>query len=224
VSFKQTLLSFKSILRCTLWSTTYHLPKIGNPLHTLPTETDFQQILQTKTVEIFLRSITLAAFGASWKTINGLESETENTLIVFFWRPRLPGGGGTKWRSLNKADALSWRGCPLEDNFKSKPCLSSLIFIQPWRSLAAKNVPDYLEGESFLELFAIHNRQEVRTIIARGEMLGRSVRNATWSISSGEKEARQEVWPKYWWSTIICDYPDMQQLFLRWKNFCIRKN
>ncbi len=116
--------------------------------------------------------------------------QLDNTLIVFFgdhgyhlgeqnwWNKVTIFEKGTKAPFIMAGKSVGGKGVVADAMFE---------FIDIYPTLAElfqlKNTPDYLEGKSFSEV--VHDpakqfRNEVRAIITRGKVMGRTVKNSTW--------------------------------------------
>jgi uncharacterized sulfatase len=163
--------------------------------HTLPKQTKVFNKFSEQDKKEFLRSYyACSSFmdAQVGKLLDALEEsgQMDNTLIVFFGDHGYHLGEHNWWNKVTLFEQGT--GAPFivagqsvgKKGVKSK---SMFEFVDIYPTLAEvlglKNVPNYLEGKSFANV--IHNpsepfRKEVRAIIRRGDMLGKSVKNKQW--------------------------------------------
>jgi uncharacterized sulfatase len=163
--------------------------------HTLPGETvTFDKFTDLERRE-FLRSYyacTSFMDAQVGKVLDALKEsgQLDNTLIVFFGDHGYHLGEHNWWNKVTIFEKGTNAPFIIAGNTVGKKGIKSnsmFEFVDIYPTLAdvmnLKNVPEYLEGESFAE--SIHDpeqefRSEVRAVSRRGDMLGRMVKNKDW--------------------------------------------
>jgi uncharacterized sulfatase len=163
--------------------------------HTLPSQTTIFNKFSDQDKREFLRSYyacTSFMDAQVGRLLDALKEsgQLDNTLIVFFgdhgyhlgehnwWNKVTVFEKGTNAPFIMAGNAVGEKGLKSNAMFEFidiYPTLSELMNL--------KNVPDYLEGESFAENVADPTkpfRNEVRALTRRGDMLGRVVKNKDW--------------------------------------------
>ncbi len=163
--------------------------------HTLPGQTDVFNKFTEQDKKEFLRSYyACSSFmdAQLGKLMAALEEsgQLDNTLIVFFgdhgyhlgqhnwWNKVTIFEQGTKAPFIMAGRAVGKKGVRSGSMFEYidiYPTLAELMELN--------NIPDYLEGKSFASVVndpSVPFRSEVRAVVRRGEMLGRTVKNSEW--------------------------------------------
>jgi len=180
------------------------LPEAWKPpyQHTLPRETnEFNKFTEQDKRE-FLRSYyACSSFmdAQVGKLLNALEEtdQLENTLIVFFGDHGYHLGEHNWWNKVTifeqgTSAPFILAGPVIEKKGVRSNAMFEFIDIYPTLAqiLNLKNTPDYLEGKSFANV--IHDpslpfRSEVRAVVNRGKMLGRTVKNQNWRYTEWDE-------------------------------------
>lgn len=163
--------------------------------HTLPRATrEFNKFTEQDKRE-FLRSYyacTSFMDAQIGKLLDALEEsgQLHNTLIVFFGDHGYHLGEHNWWNKVTifeKGTSAPFIVAGQSVGKKGVRSNAMFEFIDIYPTLAEllelKNVPDYLEGKSFANVLSnpsLPFRSEVRAIIKRGEMIGRTVKNSKW--------------------------------------------
>ena len=173
------------------------LPKDWAPAykHTLPHATSVFNAFSEKEKKEFLRAYYACTSFIDvqvGKIIKALKDSGEynNTLIVFLGDHGYHLGEHNWWNKVTLFERGTSAPFIVSGNLiKHKNTESHAMFeyIDIYPMLAEfcklKNTPKYLEGESFTKVLENPNlsfRSEVRAIIQRGDMLGKSVKNSEW--------------------------------------------
>lgn len=163
--------------------------------HTLPGETKTFDKFTDRERREFLRSYyacTSFMDAQVGKVIDALKEsgQLDNTLIVFFGDHGYHLGEHNWWNKVTIFEKGTNAPFIIAGNAVGKKGLKSdsmFEFVDIYPTLAElmnlKNVPDYLEGESFAA--SVNDpekefRSEVRAVSRRGNMLGRMVKNKDW--------------------------------------------
>lgn len=131
--------------------------------------------------------------------------QLDNTLIVLFgdhgyhlgehnwWNKVTVFERGTKAPFIISGNAVGKKGVESDAMFEFidiYPTLADIFQLQ--------NIPSYLEGESFAEVVNDPSkpfRSEVRSVVGRGKMLGKSVKNKQWRyVEWGEGKKGYELY------------------------------
>jgi arylsulfatase A-like enzyme len=188
------------------------LPEDWNPVykHSLPGETKTFNKFTDRERREFLRSYyACSSFmdAQVGKILDALKEsgQVDNTLIFFFgdhgyhlgehrwWNKVTIYEKGTRAPFIVSGPGVDIKGIRSEAMFE---------FIDIYPTLAdytkLENIPDYLEGKSFAEVLkdpSLPFKTEVRAVVRRGEMLGRTVKNEKWRyIEWGEGEQGRELY------------------------------
>ncbi|MCF8392129.1 MAG: sulfatase [Bacteroidales bacterium] len=172
------------------------LPEGWEPVykHSLPGETTIFNKFTDRERREFLRSYyACSSFmdAQVGKVMNALEEsgQLENTLIFFFGDHGYHLGEHNWWNKVTiyqngtKAPFIV-AGPNVAEGVRSQ---SMFEFIDIYPTLAEASgldsLPEYLEGKSFAEVLqypSLDFRSEVRAVVRRGDMLGRTVKNKKW--------------------------------------------
>ncbi|MDA3823889.1 MAG: sulfatase [Bacteroidales bacterium] len=172
------------------------LPEGWKPVykHSLPGETRTFNKFTDREKREFLRSYyACSSFmdAQVGKVMDALEEsgQAENTLIVFFGDHGYHLGEHNWWNKVTIYEKgtnapFIVAGPKVAEGVRTKS-MFEYIDIYPTFAEAAglENIPDNLEGKSFskvLEDPSIPFRTEVRAVVSRGKMLGRTVKNKNW--------------------------------------------
>ncbi|MFY0627944.1 MAG: sulfatase [Reichenbachiella sp.] len=141
------------------------------------------------------------------KVITALEEtkQLDNTLIVFISDHGYHLGEHNWWNKVTLYEnGTSAPFIVMDPSIKQKGYKTGAMieFIDIYPTLASlcdlKGIPNYLEGESFEKVLVnpeLPMRSEVRSVIRRGKMLGKSVKNEKWRyISWGEGKQGHELY------------------------------
>ncbi len=180
------------------------LPKDWVPpySHTLPGQTKVFNKFTDQDKREFLRSYyACSSFmdALIGKLLHALKEtgQMENTLIVFMGDHGYHLGEHNWWNKVTLFEQgtsapFIVAGPPVEEKGVRSEAMFEFIDIYP--TLAAlcdlKNTPRYLEGKSFASVVKNPSqpfRNEVRAIINRGEMLGRTVKNSKWRYTEWDE-------------------------------------
>lgn len=163
--------------------------------HTLPRETSTFNKFSDQDKREFLRSYyACCSFmdAQVGKIVDALEKsgQLDNTLIVFFGDHGYHLGEHNWWNKVTIFEKGTSAPFIIVDPSAGKKGVRSdamFEFIDIYPTLAEildlKNVPTYLEGKSFAGVVKEPSksfRSEVHAIVNRGEMIGRTVKNAKW--------------------------------------------
>jgi len=178
--------------------------------HSLPGETKTFNKFTDRERREFLRSYyacTSFMDAQVGKVLDALEEsgQMENTLIFFFGDHGYHLGEHNWWNKVTIYEKgtnapFIIAGPGVDANGVRSRSMFEFIDIYPTLAdyVKLENVPDYLEGKSFanvLEDPSIPFRTEVRAVVRRGDMLGRTVKNAKWRyIEWGEGERGIELY------------------------------
>jgi iduronate 2-sulfatase len=163
--------------------------------HTLPNETAIFNKFTDQDKREFLRSYyacTSYMDAQVGRLLQALEEtgQLDNTLIVFFgdhgyhlgehnwWNKVTVFQKGTNAPFIIAGNAVGKKGVKSESMFEFIDIYPTLADV-----LKLKNTPSYLEGKSFKKILKNASkpfRNHVNSIVSRGPMLGRMVKNADW--------------------------------------------
>ncbi len=173
--------------------------------HTLPGATKIFNKFTEQDKREFLRSYyACSSFmdAQVGKLIDALEDSDQlnNTLIVFFGDHGYHLGEHNWWNKVTIYEQGTNAPFIVAGPSAGKKGVGSAAmfeFIDIYPTLAdlldLKYVPDYLEGKSFADVVKDPSksfRSEVRAIIKRGEMLGRTVKNSKWRYTEWDNGKR----------------------------------
>lgn len=163
--------------------------------HTLPGQTKiFNQFTEQDKRE-FLRSYyacTSFMDAQVGKLMDALDKsgQLDNTLIFFFGDHGYHLGEHNWWNKVTIFEMgtnapFIVAGPPVAKKGVRSTAMFEFVDIYPTLAelTGLENVPEYLEGKSFANVLADPSqpfRKEVRAVVSRGEMLGRTVKNSEW--------------------------------------------
>jgi len=163
--------------------------------HTLPNETTVSNKFTEQDKKEFLRSYyacTTYMDAQVGKVLDALEKsgQMDNTLIVFFGDHGYHLGEHNWWNKVTlfeQGTAAPFIAAGQSVGNKGVKSKSMFEFVDIYPTLSEvfdlKNVPSYLEGKSFKNVLLDPSepfRTEVRALIRRGGMFGKSVKNEQW--------------------------------------------
>ncbi len=173
--------------------------------HTLPNQTDIFNEFTEQDKREFLRSYyacTSFMDAQVGKVVEALETSglMENTLIVFFGDHGYHLGEHNWWNKVTIYEKGTNAPFIISGPLTGKQGVRSeamFEFVDIYPTLAEfaglDSVPSHLEGESFAEVIAdpsLPFRSEVRAVVNRGPMLGRTVKNAAWRYTEWDNGER----------------------------------